>query len=444
MPKIVQTFWSGNESAHTYLANTGGWLSAEYHWMAWALSCLQIRQFYPTLELFTDSLGEHFFKEILKLPYTNIIPALDTLNQYDKRLWALAKIYTYSLQTEPFIHLDGDVFIWKKFEHNIENAQLIAQNFEVDFPFYQAPLRAVQQFFDNVPVCMLTELEHNTPHIYSCNTGVIGGNEMAIFQHYKALAFQIIDDNEAQLSKVDMQYFNICFEQFLYYALAKSENIPISYLVEKEFDPTYPHYANFHEVPHSTWYIHAMAAYKKMPTICHHLARRLRKDYQEYYYRIIEICISNGIELDWKCYPLSQLDNKWKDIYEKDKKAYETVEYLFSQPVNLLLETCLQFSSDYCHIEEQENPVYSQILHYPNITTVAYTTEKLDSLNIILLDTFQEPISIFQAIEICKPYFEESDITKNPLMFQELILSRIRDWLFHGVLVTSPLSLLRI
>ena len=86
MPKIVQTFWSGNQSADTYLSNTGGWLSAEYHWMSWALSSLQIRQFYSALELITDAVGETFFRDTLALPYTQIVPALDALNHYDKRL----------------------------------------------------------------------------------------------------------------------------------------------------------------------------------------------------------------------------------------------------------------------------------------------------------------------------------------------------------------------
>jgi hypothetical protein len=432
MPKIVQTFWSGNQSADTYLFNNGGWLSAEYHWMAWALSCLQIRQFYPLLELVTDAVGEAFFRDTLALPYTNIIPALDVLNQYDKRLWALAKIYSYSLQNEPFIHMDGDVFIWKKLNQNLEQAELIAQNFEVDFPFYQSPLRIIERHFKDVPACMLKELENNTV-IYSCNMGITGGYNLDIFKEYKDLAFRFITANETNLSKVEINHVNICVEQFLYYALSKSKGITPTYLVEKEFDPTYPNYADFHEVPHQTWYIHAMAEYKCKPEVCHHLARRLRKDFPEYYYRIIDLCLNQGIKLDWQCYPLNRLNEQWKTFYEKDKEAYQTVERLYEQATESLLETQLQFSKD-CRIEEIENPEYSQTIHYPDITRVCYTSQILDSLNIVLLDAFQEPISINQGIETVKPYFDLKEIDKNPAVFQSLILSRVKDWLFLGVL----------
>ncbi len=438
MPKIIQTFWSGNQSADTYLFNTGGWLSAEYHWMSWALSCLQIRQFYPTLELVTDAVGETFFKNTLALPYTNIVPALDILNHYDKRLWALAKIYSYSLQEEPFIHIDSDVFIWRKFDNNFEQAELIAQNLEISFPFYQAPLRAIQQFFNDVPFCMVTELEKEI-NIYSCNMGVIGGKNLAIFQEFKELAFSCIDVNEINFPKVEMKHLNICFEQFLFYALSKSKGIGIKYLIEKEFDPTYPNYADFHEIPHQTWYIHAMAEYKQKPEVCHHLARRLRKDFPDYYYRIIDLCLNQGIKLGWQCYPLSGLNEQWKTFYEKDKSAYQTVEQLYSQSTKNLLETKLHFSTD-CQIEEIEYPEYGQIVYYPDITKISFASQTLDSLNMVLLDAFQEYISINQAIQIAKPYFDVSEIAENPIVFQSLILSRVKDWLFLGVLEENYLA----
>ncbi len=412
MPKIVQTFWSGNQSADTYLANTGGWLSAEYHWMAWALSCLQIRQFYPTLELVTDAVGETFFRDTLALPYTKIIPALDALNQYDTRLWALAKIYSYSLQNEPFIHLDGDVFIWKKFDQSLEQSELIAQNFEVDFPFYQSPLRTIERYFKDVPTCMLKELESNSV-IYSCNMGVTGGYNLAFFQEYKKLAFRFIDANKANFSKVEMNHVNICVEQFLYYVLSKSKRITPTYLIEKEFDPTYPNYADFHEVPHQTWYIHAMAEYKRKPEVCYHLARRLRKDFPDYYYRIIDLCLNQGIKLDWHCYPLNRLNEQWRAFYEKDKVAYQTVERLYDQATEILLETQLQFSKD-CKIEEIENPEYSQTIHYPDITKLIYTTQILDSLNMVLLDAFQESIKLLKQL--------------NPILMLQKLLKILRSF----------------
>jgi hypothetical protein len=422
------------------LQNKGGWLFAEYHWMAWALSCLQLKRFYVNVELNTDSIGKGFFENILQLPYTKINANLDQLNHYDKRLWALAKIYSYYLHAEsdsnePFIHVDGDIFIWKPFDKKIVGAELIAQNFEVDFPFYQEPLRKVQDEFNNVPICMIDELKGSSK-IYSCNTGVIGGHNLELFREYKKLAFNFIDSNIDNLTKVEIKHFNICFEQFLYFILAKSKGININYVIENEFDPTYPNYADFHEVPHKTWYIHAMADYKQKKEVCYHLARRLRMDYPEYYYRIIDLGLNQGLELDWKCYPLNKLDETWRSFYEKDKNAYQTVELLFGKQRKQILTTQLQFSKD-CQIEEIETPEYGQVLHYPDITKVAYSSKTLDSLNIILLDAFQEQIIITDAIEAIKPYFDSEEINQDTKLFEDLIISRIKDFMFMGVIVLA-------
>jgi hypothetical protein len=107
--KIVQTFWSSpHPAAHTMggVENTGGWLSAEYHWQSWALSVLQLRQFYDEVELVTDAAGKAILIDVLALPYTSVQVVLDeALAAYPHDLWALAKIYAYSIQTEPFIHI---------------------------------------------------------------------------------------------------------------------------------------------------------------------------------------------------------------------------------------------------------------------------------------------------------------------------------------------------
>jgi len=57
--KIVQTFWTGHSETYDNPFDLkGGWLSGEYHWMSWALSCLQLKKFYKEIELVTDKKGK--------------------------------------------------------------------------------------------------------------------------------------------------------------------------------------------------------------------------------------------------------------------------------------------------------------------------------------------------------------------------------------------------
>ena len=115
--KILQTFWTGPTGVNkeNLLGIQAGWLSCEYHWMSWALSCLQAKSVFGSINLVTDKAGKEILVDLLQLPYTNVSTALQTtLDDYHPGLWALAKIYTYSIQTDPFLHLDGDVFLWQK------------------------------------------------------------------------------------------------------------------------------------------------------------------------------------------------------------------------------------------------------------------------------------------------------------------------------------------
>ena len=49
MEKTVQTLWTGRKSL---VKDSFGWLEPQYHLMAWALSCLMLRESYDDVELF--------------------------------------------------------------------------------------------------------------------------------------------------------------------------------------------------------------------------------------------------------------------------------------------------------------------------------------------------------------------------------------------------------
>ena len=136
--KVVQTFWSGNKKH--LLDNSFGWHDASSHIQSWSLSCRLLRRLYDEVELYTDKTGYDLLIEQLKLPYTNVHVVLDELNTYNTSVWALSKIRTYSLQTTPFIHIDGDVFLWKKFSKELLASQLLVQNREIENRYFELKL----------------------------------------------------------------------------------------------------------------------------------------------------------------------------------------------------------------------------------------------------------------------------------------------------------------
>ena len=117
--RIVQTFWSGGKSL---LQDGFGWLHPEYNLMSWALSCLSLREHYDEVALYTDSEGKRILIDKLHLPYTEVNVIFDDFPCLPQH-WALAKIKTYSIQTRPFLHVDGDVtfhipFLMKSIRHH--------------------------------------------------------------------------------------------------------------------------------------------------------------------------------------------------------------------------------------------------------------------------------------------------------------------------------------
>ncbi len=442
--KIVQSYWS---PATGGLGFGGGWLSAEYHWQSWALSVLQLRQFYDEVELVTDAAGKHILIDILQLPYTSVRVVFDeALAAYPHDLWALAKIYAYSIQTEPFLHIDGDVYIWKRFEPHIENAPLVAQNFEVDFPFYREPLHLVQD---------LTDQLQNVKSQYAANAGIIGGHQFFVFKKHKELAFELYETILSSCQHINWQSFNMFFEQFLYKITAKNEQIEITCLFENiQSDPLYPNLADFHLVPYSKTYIHALGNYKRQEVVVHHLAKRLRQDYPSYYYRILRACQSASLPLHSQVYNLPELSPSKHDdayfsnlahtyrsftqtdiryFYGKSMAAYKSVDALFGLPFEQTLLHTVVLCSDVKIVEETE-PTLKQTLHFTNLLSLQTQERVLDNLDMILYDTCAEAQTIGQIIDGVGQYFPKEELASDLPKFQNLVLDRIRVGLYLGAL----------
>ena len=108
--KFIQTFHIDSEK--NPFRYPFGWVAPEYHLMGWALSCLQLQKVYGKVSLFANSPAVYLLVDTLQLPYTDVQVTHDKLTLIHTDLWALPKIYTYSLQERPFLHVDGDVFIF--------------------------------------------------------------------------------------------------------------------------------------------------------------------------------------------------------------------------------------------------------------------------------------------------------------------------------------------
>ncbi|MFA6247470.1 MAG: DUF6734 family protein [Mucilaginibacter sp.] len=328
--KFLQTFWTGPEdiSKKKLLGLKAGWLSPEYHWMSWALSCLQAKSIFGSVNLVTDKAGKELLVDLLQLPYTTVSTALQgRLNNYHPSLWALAKIYTYSIQTEPFLHLDGDVYLWQKPPQNVLNSPLLAQNLDKNLPFYADILNQINDHLSFIPESFLRK-NYEQKDVYASNAGLLGGHDLSFFKEYSRRAFEFIDKNKADLEKMTTSSLNLIFEQYLFCQLAAESNIPVSYYKPPVEDPVFKDYIRFEDYPHLQM-VHPVGGFKQYAHVCDHLAKTLRKDYPEYYYRIINLLRDADTGIRSAIYNLPQLTITSLSPVSKEKKSPTRFEQVF-------------------------------------------------------------------------------------------------------------------
>jgi hypothetical protein len=226
--KIIQSFWS--KPIEFFDTNNsgrfqGGWYDTRYNLLSWAYSCLQLRKFYDEVELYTDELGKRLLIDKLQLPYTKVNVVFQNIEKYDPGLWALGKIYTYSLQKQPFIHVDGDVYIWNQFPEKFKNAELISQNIESNFSFYTHLIKSLKEIDFRFPDYIKENLISGKNNAY--NAGIFGGNNIDFFQDYTQEAFRLIEINSSILHKIDLGRFNTFYEQYLFYCLSIKNKVSV-------------------------------------------------------------------------------------------------------------------------------------------------------------------------------------------------------------------------
>jgi hypothetical protein len=304
--KIIQSFWTGK--INHISENSFGWASSKYNLISWILSINQLRKYYEHVELYTDKLGAEILIDTLKLPYSKVHIVLNELDNYHSDLWAISKIKTYSLQKEPFLHVDGDVFIWKAFPEDLMKADLITQNLEQTTDYYRNMWSGIEPNLSYIP----KELDsfNSTKNGFACNMGIVGGVDLEFYTSYTEQAFRFVDKNRTDWDKISKNNFNVFFEQLLYYELAKKHTKKINYLFEDiPDDNKYIGFGDFHKVPKEKTYLHLLGNYKRDKPTYKAMEDYVLKFYPEYYKRLLGIFNEHTFFSDFN-YNFSTLKNQ--------------------------------------------------------------------------------------------------------------------------------------
>lgn len=294
--KIIQSFWTKplRKKNDSSLDNRidGGWIDMRRHLFSWCLTSLRLQKTYGHIELVTDGYGKFLFLDCLNLPYSKVTTRLDDIDSYPTQFWALGKLYTYSIQKEHFLHIDGDVYIWGKLPTRIRLARVAAQSIEYNHKYYNESLREIRS--QGCEVSLLDGMDY--ANIISSNLGIVGGSDIKFFKDLSKISFDFIDRYSKELNAIgNPGLANVVFEQLFFTRLAEQRNIRIEYLFRSE-DPPLQKLVRFHTAPKSTSYVHMVGRdFKKNFLLCKQIENTLRSEFPNRYLtlkkQINELCI---------------------------------------------------------------------------------------------------------------------------------------------------------
>ena len=187
-PDIYYSFW------------TNGWRQINQNLDLWSLSFSLAKRAYPKSKMYlvTDSKGA----EILRgLPFDKVFILLDEFHIF-KKIWSLGKIIAYkkaASESNFFLHLDADVFLWEKLPEDLIKSKIFAQSFDVARRHKDSlgnsayDIEHIIREYGCAPELWEENINSNEMMI---NMGIFGGKDLEIINEYCDLALEMILDKK--------------------------------------------------------------------------------------------------------------------------------------------------------------------------------------------------------------------------------------------------------
>ncbi|HKA20507.1 MAG TPA: DUF6734 family protein [Blastocatellia bacterium] len=293
--RAVWSFWS-----KPYFAGWSRWYSDWHHWLGWGLSLHRASQFYPDTCLVTDDTGARILIERLQLPFVHVSTALNRIRNDDADWWSLGKIEAYRLQVEPFVHVDADVFLWKRFAPEVERADVFAQNPEPITPgaTLYTP-EEVERVIGNGWLPKEWSWYRGLPKSESQCCGVFGGNRIDFIKHYANTALRIIRDprnrsamrglaeKSRHMMLIEQYVLTACVEYHRRQKRSRYGGIELRHVfatLEEALSPYGPRKAGF---------THLAGGAKRSPRVSRDLQTRVQNDLPEFYARCTNLLLGS-------------------------------------------------------------------------------------------------------------------------------------------------------
>lgn len=293
---IIQTFYSYADIKNP-IHDNASFLTLDMNWKSMALSCILLKKHFKEVTLYCNQRVKNLIIDQFQIPYDHIIEIPDLMEEYRGcNLWALPKIHTYSLQQEPFLHVDCDWFMFERLSDSILDSDIIGQNIEYDDQMYNH--RTLEKLISNkcdIPLFVLNEY-CKEPILRVINAGVLGGNDIHFIHKYIQTIFHFINTNKPILHKLNDGFVNSIYEQLFFYLMAKGCHKTLGLCTEGDMLST-----KFDWLPMDltyspkSGYMHLLANLKRRMSSYVFVNQYLNHLNPELGHRITKVCYDNGI-----------------------------------------------------------------------------------------------------------------------------------------------------
>ncbi len=204
---------------HTYVPNFGVGEVSKSLLYQMTLSTILAKQFFKKMVLYTTNEIKDIVKEV-GIPYDDIIT--EPFDGYSGGTFSIPKMITYSLQNEPFIHIDIDMFLYDLRKKIDEYDVIYAFK---DFPYgtngdyethkgmYETYFKGTFEMRDNIPMDFKPYIDFiNIP-----NMSIFGGNDYETISKSSKYCLSLYYDNKEHF---DSNYYHACVIEQLFMSSA--------------------------------------------------------------------------------------------------------------------------------------------------------------------------------------------------------------------------------
>lgn len=293
--RAVWSFWS-----KPFFAFKGRiWREPVHHLLAWGLSLRLARQHYPDTMLVTDEAGADLLVDRLGLSFAHVSTELEALRRADLGWWALGKLYAYSIQDRPFVHIDTDVFLWKPLPTPLVNAPVFAQCPETHALEEACGPRDMEWAFGKHGLSLPKEWEWYRSQPYNGfreeNCGILGAQRVDFIRYYARLGLELATSAKNLPAWTELPHksgYNMMIEQFLlaacldyhrFHPESPYRGIHARYLFPSwndTFDPQKTAQAG---------YTHLLGDAKSNPLVTQRLERRMKSEDPAFYRHCVQL-----------------------------------------------------------------------------------------------------------------------------------------------------------